>query len=574
MSMMFDANGFTGLTLDGGTVYTTSEAGRVYALDASSGDLLWQYDSGEDVFYPPTVVDGVVYVNSQSGHDQPLGYVHALTASTGELIWKYETGDAKYSLMTESEGVVYVGSGDGSVSAVDASNGELLWRYDFGYDSNLPRDFVVDRGATFPVVVDGIVYVGIRGRRHIRARRIEWVRSTGVAPPDPELGQVHPSGELLWQVRFPVNELMSSNPTVADGMVYMALYDNSLHALDASTGSLVWSYVAGDWIYSSPMVSDGVVYAGSGDGYVYALDASNGELLWRYQTGDTVFYPPVALDDVVYAVSGVQVYALDALTGEMLWRSELDGHVTPFPALVDGTLYAGSLTGYLYALDASNGQELWRYKVADESYSLPSVAGGIAYVGADIGDVGYVYALDASTGALIWQYETSTSARNSPVVDAGVVYASGRFDGHIHALDALSGELLWQYKPGWGISSLAVSDGVVYADANDGYIYALNSSTGEPRWRAVGNAFRPMLSDGAIYTGYPLQIGDGFIDSVSALDSETGEILWTYQAAVGLGRQATVADGVLYLTPTESYYDRDRGYTGYYLYAVTGPGAR
>ena len=63
------------------------------------------------------------------------------------------------------------------------------------------------------------------------------------------------------------------------------------------------------------------------------------------------------------------------------------------------------------------------------------------------------------------------------------------------------------------------------------------------------------------------------MDGVSAIDSETGGILWTYHTDVGLGRQATAAGGVLYVTPTENSYDSERGgYTGYYLYAITAPG--
>ena len=50
------------------------------------------------------------------------------------------------------------------------------------------------------------------------------------AKPDPD----YPDGELLWRFNFPSNERMSSDPVVADGVVYITLFDNSLHAIDAS----------------------------------------------------------------------------------------------------------------------------------------------------------------------------------------------------------------------------------------------------------------------------------------------------------------------------------------------------
>ena len=52
----------------------------------------------------------------------------------------------------------------------------------------------------------------------------------------------------------------------------MGSNDRYVYALDASTGNLVWRYETGDQVYSSsPEVADGVVYVGSNDAYVYAL---------------------------------------------------------------------------------------------------------------------------------------------------------------------------------------------------------------------------------------------------------------------------------------------------------------
>ncbi|MCH7706232.1 MAG: PQQ-binding-like beta-propeller repeat protein, partial [Chloroflexi bacterium] len=49
-----------------------SSDGRLYAVGACSGSLLWSYHVGELVWTSPAVVDGVVYFGS---HD---GYVYAL----------------------------------------------------------------------------------------------------------------------------------------------------------------------------------------------------------------------------------------------------------------------------------------------------------------------------------------------------------------------------------------------------------------------------------------------------------------------------------------------------------------
>ena len=90
--------------VSGGVVYVGSSDNRVYALDASTGDLIWSYETGDYVFSSPAVSGGVVYVGSRDNR------VYALDASTGDLIWSYETGDEVWSSPEVSGGVVYVGS--------------------------------------------------------------------------------------------------------------------------------------------------------------------------------------------------------------------------------------------------------------------------------------------------------------------------------------------------------------------------------------------------------------------------------------------------------------------------------
>jgi outer membrane protein assembly factor BamB len=47
--------------------------------------------------------------------------------------------------------------------------------------------------------------------------------------------------------------------------------DGKLYMLDATTGTLKWSYITGSYNYSSPAVADGVVYVGSSDSNMHAF---------------------------------------------------------------------------------------------------------------------------------------------------------------------------------------------------------------------------------------------------------------------------------------------------------------
>jgi outer membrane protein assembly factor BamB len=83
--------------------------GNTYALNASTGALLWRYTTEE--FSSPAVANGVVYIGSGDNN------VYALNASTGALLWKYTTGAPVESSPAVANGVVYVGSDDFPVYA-------------------------------------------------------------------------------------------------------------------------------------------------------------------------------------------------------------------------------------------------------------------------------------------------------------------------------------------------------------------------------------------------------------------------------------------------------------------------
>ena len=71
-----------------GVVYVGSADCNVYALNASTGALLWSYTTGGRVFSSPAVANGVVYV---IGWD--TSNLYALNASTGALLWSYGIGN-------------------------------------------------------------------------------------------------------------------------------------------------------------------------------------------------------------------------------------------------------------------------------------------------------------------------------------------------------------------------------------------------------------------------------------------------------------------------------------------------
>jgi len=63
---------------------------------------------------------------------------------------------------------------------------------------------------------------------------------------------------------------------VADGVVYIGSGDDKVYALDATSGTKLWTFTTGGAVTSSPAVANGAVYVGSNDGKVYAFDLAGG----------------------------------------------------------------------------------------------------------------------------------------------------------------------------------------------------------------------------------------------------------------------------------------------------------
>ncbi len=299
-----------------GVAYFGSYDRNFYALNASSGAVLWQYQTGGEINSSPAVANGVVYFASNDAK------LYALDAKTGALLWTFTRGnDVYFTYPTVSNRTVYVGANDNKIYALNAKTGALLWKYTAGYWFT-----------SAPAVSDGVVYAGSN---------------------DYSLYALDSrNGSLLWKYTTG-SDIWFAAPAVANGVVYVGSRDFNLYALDAKTGALRWQFMTGDQISTSLSVANGVVYVGSADATLYALDASTGTLLWTY-FGIGWSLPTAVAGGVVYVTSlNADLYALDASTGTLLWQYSTAPafFADSAPAVTDGVMYIMSWDGSLNAFD-------------------------------------------------------------------------------------------------------------------------------------------------------------------------------------------------------------------------------
>jgi len=139
-----------------------------------------------------------------------------------------------------------------------------------------------------------------------------------------------------------------TQPVVGDGKLFVASVDtHAVHALDAASGTKLWSYTTGARVDSPPALYKGRVLFGSADGWVYCLRASDGALAWRFRaapdelrlmsyeqiesvwpvSGSVLIQAGVAYTLAgrsMFLDGGMRLLRLDPLTGKKLSETILD----------------------------------------------------------------------------------------------------------------------------------------------------------------------------------------------------------------------------------------------------------
>jgi outer membrane protein assembly factor BamB len=248
-------------------------------------------------------------------------------------------------------------------------------------------------------------------------------------------------------------------PTIADGLVYVALQGN-FTALDLASGTPVWARDPNDpefnWLGSlaAVAVSDGTAIAAFNRTLgIASASAATGAAGWSMKDSRSVAVnaSPVIENGIVYVVSAAgTVTAATLSTGGAIWArdvtpgaTEWDYSVTATPALAGGRLFVATQWDDLVALDAASGVELWRVPAAEGVLNFthyrdaqaawpasPVVTGDIVWIG---GLDGRLVAFAADDGRELWstQLGAPITSAVAPTADALVVAS---YDGTVRLM--------------------------------------------------------------------------------------------------------------------------------------------
>ncbi len=466
----------------GGVLYMPNPADVIQAIDAVTGDLVWEHR--REV---PDDIDEYVFNNLWQNNRNIAIYgsliidtsvddhIFALDAATGRMAWETQILNYRENPAMQSSGPIVadgkVISGrscmpaagpDGCViTAHDPQTGEELWR----------RRTIPGPGEPGDETWGGVPF---EDRKHVGA----WM----VPSYDPELNLVY----VGTSVTSPAPKFLIG------GTDNQHLYHNSTLALDADTGEIVWYYqhLNDHWDLDHPferLLVDTAVAPDAG-----AVDWINP----RVQPGE--------VRKVITGIPGKTgvVYTLDRETGEFLWAtptitqnviSHIDGAsgaVTENPELV----FTGAGQEVLTCPHASGGKdwEAGAYSPLTNTmyYPLRNVCARMMSEGPEstsvyaiawrpeiapgTDQVGTVWAISAETGETAWIHEQRSATMSLVATGGGLVFG-GDVNGRFRALDQETGEVLWEINLGSAVSGFPITYAV------DGRQYVA-VSTGTPRF--------------------------------------------------------------------------------------------
>jgi polyvinyl alcohol dehydrogenase (cytochrome) len=422
--------------VDHGTVYVPDYGGKLWAVAARTGQVLWSRAVSD---YTSVAGDVSRTTPAVSGDELILGdgwilnstlggaHVFAVNRHSGRLLWSTQVDTDPTSVITGApvvyRGVAYVGISSkeegvasptfrGAIIAIDVKSGKLLWKTytvpsnNGNSDSNQPGYYSGNPVWNSSPVIDparGLLFVGTGNNYSVPDGVCTSPTQTGCTPsaPDNYVDSIlalklrngtiawadHTLDADLWTVAKPLgpdfdlgagpNLFTTTNPVTGRTEQLLGIGQKSgvYWAVHPDTGKVAWQTVVGP--------------AGNG---------GTGGIEWGSATdGRRIYVAEADTTNIPYTLGGVGPHAgqtvtggswaaLDPATGRILWQTPdpAGAFDTSFVSAANGVVYGGSLATSgtnMYALDAGSGKILWSFASGGSVSGGAAIADGSVYWG-------------------------------------------------------------------------------------------------------------------------------------------------------------------------------------------------
>ncbi|MBM4040331.1 MAG: hypothetical protein FJ290_17630, partial [Planctomycetes bacterium] len=441
---------FHAVVADGTLYFGSSADGKVYALDAATGQERWTFFTGGPVRLPPTVWRRRVYVGSDDG------FVYCLAAKDGALAWKFRAAPSDRKLLGSGrmvslwpvrtgvlvdDGVAYFASGifpaEGVyLFAVSADDGKLLWCNDTGGAN--PQSRFSPQGPMLATRTTLFVPTG-------RVSPFAFERATGKMLHQPSFG----------------HDVGGTYAFLADDCMFTGTEQLIGYAPTPPWRRTAWFEgrklaVARDGWF---LATGREVLALDRDAYPKASLAQQGIIVRRERLNEPL------------AVARQRAKALEGTIKE-----ETEDLAALDKELAELAAKAPADDKGLTALNAQR-EELAK-KLEADTKSLPGAQAAIENLVKQAADLREkVKAADAEL-AKTFRWRVPSDCAEALVLAGGVLLAGGK--GKVLALETEKGDTLWTAEVEGAAKGLAVSDGRLYVSTDTGAIHCFGPAGTKP----------------------------------------------------------------------------------------------
>ena len=463
-----------------GIMYITGSYSRLYAIDAKTGEEIWQYDAR----LPEGILPCCDVVNRGAaiyGDNVIFGTLDArlvaLNRKTGDVVWNKKIADYKagYSYTAAPlivNGLVITGNSGGEfgivgeVQARNAETGEMVWTRPvieghMGTLNGKESTMTGTLNATWPGDMwktgGGATWLG--GSYDIETNTLVF----GAGNPAPWNSWLRDAGQ--------------NNDGSGDN-----LYAASRIGIDPSTGEIKWHFQTTPregWDYDG--VNEVVAYKSRTGEMRYATADRNG-FFYVLNREDGKFVRGVPfVKDISWASgldeSGRPIFVEDNRPGDPSQATDGNKGETIFatPSFLGGKNWMpmafSQRTGNFYIPSNEWGMDIWNEPVTYKK--------GAAYLGSGFtikpmyeDHIGSLKAIDPDTGDLKWEYKNDAPLWGGVMTTAGGLVFTGTPEGKFIAFDDDTGDILWSFQTGSGIVGQPVTwemDGEQYVSIISGW---------------------------------------------------------------------------------------------------------
>ncbi len=294
-----------------GKVFVADVRGNLLAIDATSGNILWENDADLSITGGPGSSETLTMIGSEEGD------VLAYASESGDFLWQAKVSSEVLAAPQEAYGIVVVRTIDGKIYGLDAHDGSRLWIY----DRTVPA--LTLRGTSNPVITGDVVIAGFDGGRlaaiELHTGKLIWETSISLA-----------SGRSQLERMVDID----SEPVIIGNDIYVATFQGRLASVALENGRITWTRDISSY---AGLTSDGKnIYITDDQSHVWALERSSGNSVWK--------------------------------------QENLFARQVTAPATIGDLVVVGDLEGYLHWMDKSSGQFVARTQVSKNPILAPPVA--------------------------------------------------------------------------------------------------------------------------------------------------------------------------------------------------------